>query len=104
MQKPNEDVVNEPSHYKHGRYEVIDEMLIVFGPQKTYDFCVLNAWKYRARAPFKGNAKQDMEKADRYLEMAKEIADAYSFISHPSDWAQMPAVHLIKEGKDGSGK
>lgn len=72
------DVVKEPPHYRHGKFEVIDEMLIVFGPQKTFDFCILNAWKYRARAPFKGNMEQDMDKANRYLEMAKQIADAYS--------------------------
>lgn len=98
------DVVKEPAHYKQGRYEVIDEMLIVFGPQKTYDFCILNAWKYRARASFKGNAKQDMEKADRYLEMAKEIVDKHSSTSHPSDWCQMPPIHLIKEDNNGSGR
>lgn len=94
------DVVREPSHYKQGRYEVIDEMLIVFGPQKTYDFCVLNAWKYRARAQHKGNLEQDLAKANRYLEMAKEIIDKHSSTSHPSNWCQMPPVHLIMEGKN----
>ena len=69
------DMVREPAHYKQGRYEVIDEMLIVFGPQKTYDFCILNAWKYRARAAFKGSTDQDMEKANRYLEMAKQASE-----------------------------
>lgn len=69
------DVVNEPAHYQHGTFEVIDEMLLVFGPQKTYDFCILNAWKYRSRAPYKGNTEQDMEKADRYMQMAKQIMD-----------------------------
>lgn len=73
-----EDVVNNPSHYKHGKFEVIDEMLIVFGPQKTFDFCVLNAWKYRARAPYKNNMEQDMDKSSRYLEMALQIAEAYN--------------------------
>lgn len=65
-----EDVVNEPSHYKHGSFEVIDEMVIVFGIERTIDFCRMNAWKYRARAPFKGNAEQDLAKANCYLEMA----------------------------------
>lgn len=67
--------VDEPAHYQHGTFEVIDEMLLVFGPQKTYDFCILNAWKYRNRAPYKGNTEQDMEKADRYMQMAKQIMD-----------------------------
>lgn len=71
-----EDVVKEPSHYKHGRFETIDEMLIVFGPQRTYDYCIIAAWKYRARAPYKGNFEQDMRKADEYLELVKKIAEA----------------------------
>lgn len=69
----NEDVVNEPSHYKHGTFEVIDEMVIMFGIEDTITFCRLNAWKYRARAPFKGNMEQDMAKANRYLEIAAEL-------------------------------
>ena len=68
-----EDIVNEPNHYKHGSYEVIDEMVIVFGIEDTIKFCRMNAWKYRARAPFKGNMEQDMAKANCYLEMAADL-------------------------------
>lgn len=71
--------VNTPEHYRHGTFEVIDEMLMVFGPQKTYDFCILNAWKYRSRAPYKNHMEQDMQKADRYLQMASEIMQSNSF-------------------------
>lgn len=67
--------VNEPQHYKQGTFEVIDEMLLAFGPQRTYDFCILNAWKYRCRAPYKGSAKEDLQKADRYMQMAFAIAE-----------------------------
>lgn len=86
---PN-DVVNEPSHYKQGRFEVIDEMLLAFGPARTHDFCIMNAWKYRARALYKGNVKQDLDKADRYLEMAKEIRDR-----NPNSFLE--SANLIKE-------
>lgn len=68
-----EDVVNGPSHYQHGSFEVIDEMVIMFGMEKTITFCQLNAWKYRARAPYKGKFDEDMAKANRYLEMAYEL-------------------------------
>lgn len=68
-----EDVVNEPNHYKHGSFEVIDEMMLVFGIEDTIKFCRMNAWKYRARAPFKGNMEQDMAKANCYLEMAADM-------------------------------
>lgn len=70
-----EDVVREPNHYKHGTFETIDEMILVFGPQRVYDYCIITSWKYRARAPYKGNLEQDMEKSNYYLELAKEIMD-----------------------------
>lgn len=71
--KEQEDVVNDPSHYQHGVFEVIDEMVIIFGMEKTIVFCQLNAWKYRARAPYKNKFEEDMAKANRYLEMAYEL-------------------------------
>lgn len=67
------DVVREPEHYKHGIFEVIDEMMIAFGPEAVYHFCICNAWKYKNRAPYKGNFEEDMKKADWYLTKAKEI-------------------------------
>ena len=81
-----EDVVNNPQHYQHGTFEVIDEMLIAFGPEKTFTFCILNAWKYRSRAPYKGKPEEDMDKADRYMQMARSIAaknpDAFPVYTH----------------------
>lgn len=86
------DPVAQPEHYKQGRYEVyevIDEMLLVFGPQRTYDFCIMNAWKYRAMAMYKDNTQQDMEKADQYLSIAKGIMD-----KNPQQYCH---VNLIRE-------
>lgn len=71
--KANVDVVKDPPHYQHGMFEVIDEMVIAFGYQKTIDFCVLNAWKYRSRAPYKGKFEEDMDKANRYMEYAYQL-------------------------------
>ena len=51
----------------------IDEMMIAFGPEAVYHFCICNAWKYKNRAPYKGNFEEDMKKADWYLTKAKEI-------------------------------
>lgn len=93
------NVVEQPSHYQQGIFEVIDEMLLAFGPQRTYDFCIMNAWKYRSRAAYKGNFEQDMAKANRYLEMAAEIAER--------NYAAMEAgtypTGLIKERHYGVG-
>lgn len=65
--------VNNPEHYNQNKYQTLDEMLIVFGRQKVYDFCILNAWKYKSRALYKGNREEDIAKADRYLEYAYKL-------------------------------
>lgn len=65
--------VHKAEHYQNGEFEVIDEMIIVFGVEAALQFCRLNAWKYRARAAYKGSAAEDMKKSDEYLKMAYEI-------------------------------
>lgn len=69
----HEVVVDDPDHYRHSTFEVIDEMVLAFGIDATITFCILNAWKYRARAPYKGKSEQDMEKADRYMQYAHDL-------------------------------
>lgn len=73
VEEDQNDIVKEPEHYKHGQFEVIDEMIIMFGWEATVMFCKINAWKYRARAPYKGKMEEDLRKADRYLEYARDI-------------------------------
>lgn len=65
--------VNSPSHYNQNYFECIDEMVLLFGIDAVIAFCRCNAWKYRERAPYKGNADEDNEKADWYLMKAKEL-------------------------------
>lgn len=69
----HESIVDDPNHYRAGTFEVIDEMVLAFGIDATINFCVLNAWKYRARAPYKGKLVQDLEKADRYMQYAHDL-------------------------------
>ena len=57
-----EDVVNNPSHYTHGEYEVIDVI-----EDWKLNYRLGNAIKYIARCEHKGNKKQDLEKAIWYL-------------------------------------
>jgi hypothetical protein len=71
----NEDLVNHPSHYTQGGMETIEEMELIFGVEAVMDYCLLNAWKYRARAPYKGNPEQDMDKANWYLNKYKELVE-----------------------------
>ena len=72
-QEQIEKVVNNPSHYTKGAMECIDEMIMVFGSMAVYNFCVCNAWKYRARAQYKGKPEEDLAKANWYLNKAMEV-------------------------------
>lgn len=69
------DMVDHPSHYNQGGMETIDEMELIFGVEAVMDFCLLNAWKYRARAAYKGKPEEDMEKANWYLNKYKELME-----------------------------
>lgn len=66
------DSVNHPQHYCDSGMECIDEMIKVFGVKAVMDFCLLNVWKYRKRAVFKGG-KEDMEKSNWYLNKYLEL-------------------------------
>lgn len=67
--------VDHPQHYGHGQFETIEEMRIMFGDEAVRSFCVLNAYKYKARAQYKGNAEEDLKKADWYLNYAKNMEE-----------------------------
>lgn len=54
-------------HYKIREFECINEMLLIFGEEAVINFCALNVWKYRYRARDKGNAAEDLKKADEYM-------------------------------------
>jgi len=69
------DAVNQPSHYTQGRFETIEIIEeITQGYSDGYvAYCVGNALKYLARAPFKhGEPTEDISKAAKYLEFALE--------------------------------
>ena len=56
------DLVNHPDHYKVGGIETID-----FIEAKKLNYNMGNAVKYISRAEYKGNKKQDLEKAIWYI-------------------------------------
>lgn len=56
-------MVNHPSHYNKGKFEVIDVI-----EDWKLGFNLGNAVKYIARAEYKENKLQDLEKAKWYLE------------------------------------
>lgn len=61
------EAVNHPPHYNKGKIEVID-----FIDDQRLDFCRGNAVKYICRAPFKGSAMNDIDKAIWYLQRYKQ--------------------------------
>lgn len=57
-----EDVVNQPNHYRKGKIEVIE-----FLEDQGLDFRLSNSIKYICRCQHKGKMKEDLEKAIWYL-------------------------------------
>lgn len=62
-----------PDHYKAGKLQAIEQMIIVFGPNKVANFCEVNAFKYHSRAGLKGDAILDHKKADWYMRLYDRI-------------------------------
>lgn len=71
----NNNVIN-PDHYTNCSLECLDIMKIMFGNQKVYDFCVLNAYKYLHRHKHKNNPLEDLEKSLNYIHIAEGIAES----------------------------
>lgn len=71
--KPQADAVNHPNHYTQGRFETIEIIEeVTQGYSDGYvSYCVGNALKYLARAPFKHESPaEDIAKARAYLDFA----------------------------------
>ncbi|MFJ7665351.1 DUF3310 domain-containing protein [Lysinibacillus sp. NPDC097162] len=72
-EESEQDTVNSPQHYSQGRFETIE---IIEEITQGYDdgyiaYCIGNALKYLARAPFKhGVPTEDIGKAAKYIEFA----------------------------------
>lgn len=68
------DSVNHPQHYMQAERETIEEMIVLFGLENVIAFCRITAYKYKARAPYKGNMEEDLKKADWYINKAEELS------------------------------
>lgn len=64
------DTVKNPQHYKQGKFETIELIQdITNGYQGFQAYCIGNAMKYIARAPFKHeSSEEDIKKAISYLQ------------------------------------
>ena len=70
---PKKEMVNHPSHYNQYPIEGIDMLIGIFGLEKTIDFCIMTAMKYRLRIGLKDDINQDLAKEKWYLDKAKEL-------------------------------
>lgn len=69
VQSKQRDNVNHPSHYTKGKFEVIDVL-----EDWKLDFHLGNVVKYIARAQYKGDFVENLEKALWYLQRRIELA------------------------------
>lgn len=74
----SKDQVNHPAHYNQYPIEVIDMMVSIWGPEKTYEFCLMNAFKYRMILGLKDGIEQDIKKELWYLQRAEYIKESYN--------------------------
>ena len=68
MGSQSPDIVNSPAHYQLNGVEAIDIIKTILTPEEYRGYLKGNALKYMLREPFKGNSKQDVAKAQWYLE------------------------------------
>ena len=71
--KSEKEQVNHPAHYNQYPIEGIDMLIGIFGLEKTIDFCIMTAMKYRLRLGHKDDINQDLAKEKWYLDKAKEL-------------------------------
>lgn len=75
-EEEGEEMVHHPKHYERndGSMETIQYMETIFGTRALITYCIINSFKYRDRAPFKGKPVEDNEKCGWYLKKAEELA------------------------------
>jgi len=69
------DPVNHPAHYTQGSVECIDAMEAAFGKEELAIYCKIAAFKYIWRCEHKDGVKQDLEKAQWYIDKALELIE-----------------------------
>lgn len=96
------DMVNKPPHYTQSQNETIVEMVIMFGWDAVIGYVKCAAWKYRARAPYKGNLEQDQKKADWYVSVLDvlEKRDIFDL----KTWLKVREVGARLEANVNAGK
>ena len=69
-----EDLVNNPNHYRQSSTETIDIIKSAMTAEEFHGYLKGACMKYMSRYKYKGNAVQDLEKAEWYLKrLLKEV-------------------------------
>lgn len=90
--------VEHPTHYNQGLYEVID----VINDWKL-NFNLGNAIKYIARADYKNNAIEDLEKAIFYLKYEIKYRENLKENTQDKEYCENCGTKLTKENKYMNG-
>lgn len=93
----NADPVNSPSHYKVGGIETIDYMKAKSTPEEFKGHLRLTAIKYLSRTGYKGDALEDLKKAQWYLNRLIKECEAEPTTKQGVTGKQYEAVNLGKE-------
>lgn len=72
------NAVDRPAHYNNGGVECIDYIEQVLGLEGFIDYCHGNIIKYQHRYKHKGNALQDMKKAQWYMNKMVDAMERFN--------------------------
>ena len=95
----NSDPVNHPSHYMLGGIETIDYMKAKSTPEEFKGHLRLTAIKYLSRTGYKGDALEDLKKAQWYLNRLIKECEADPTVKQGVTGKRYEAVNLGKEFK-----
>lgn len=90
-----------PDHYKVGKLQAIEQMLITYGVNAVSSFCKLNVYKYHARAGLKGDASLDHKKADWYMRLYDRLK---AFRSIDEEQALEALREFLREEEEKNGR
>ena len=80
------NAVAHPKHYRlEGINEVLDVIRYALSEEEYLGFLKGNVIKYVLRAPYKGELKQDWEKASYYADLVKKFSDRISDEEKPNE-------------------
>lgn len=96
-----------PDHYGENDLDIgiscIEAMEVLYGPKATYDFCVLNAFKYLWRHKSKftnpNNQYKDLNKANTYLSIAGDITNRHKDMLHEEDVRRIGSMYDLIQTK-----